>query len=103
MGKAHRDGETVLITVRIQEHCPICDERTWEHILIVVPCDVIRSEDAIGVRSFVYSKVKDFIFAFGPISFQKLMEAIMEGLARFDLKALAGEPLLINMETKGRA
>lgn len=79
------------------------DERKDVNILVALPCALAREAEPAAIHEHVYINMKQLMFVYGPISFQKLVETLMERLARTDLKALAGEPFLMDIHPEGSA
>lgn len=103
IGKVKRDGEQLLMPVRLNTVCHDCEKRDVDNILVVVPCSLARDKSPQTVRSYVGNKTLNLLTNYGPISFQRLTEAISDSIAKVDLKQMAGEILLNDMPIKGRA
>lgn len=103
IGHMIRHEEVLVMPVKVEEHCTVCDERNPTSILVAIPCEIARKQDRCKVNEHLYESMKHLMFSYGPISFQKLVEAITEKVARVDLKTLAGESFLFDMEPGGRA
>ena len=101
-GRFKRKCEVLEMDVTATAVCHGCDTTQKVAATVFVPCDVARrsNDDA---RKFVGQKLRHDLLMFGPISYQRFCEAVMETAASTDLKALAGDPFLLDMKPEGRA
>jgi len=98
-----RRGELLVCKVTGEVICHCHDELEDYTMRIELPCEIARTFSTEQVAAFLSCNLSDRIEDFGPISFQRLREVILDRVAATDFKTLAGNPFLLDMQPMGTA
>lgn len=103
-GRYYRDGEALVLPVEATGVCLDCGENADVKFTVRVPCAEARRGNN-AAREYLGNRLAEQLTdtPFGPISYQRFVEAAMDKTAVTDMKTLAGEPFLLLTPTQGRA
>jgi hypothetical protein len=100
---AFRDGEAVMIRFEVDAYCPDCEKDTVERMFVRLTCDTVRRLGNDECRKQSVQYLSAMMRTFGPISYQRICEAVTDQAQRTDFVKVAGTPYLTNMQPAGHA